>query len=115
MAASSVLGSVSTILERLHKTYPNARYELNWDNPLQLLVATILAAQCTDERVNQVTAALFKKYRTAKDWADVDRRTWKKRSDRQDSFGKKRRQSRIARRLSSRNIAVAFRTTLRIC
>jgi endonuclease-3 len=59
MSAQSVLASVPTIIERLHQTYPTARYELNWDNPLQPLVAAILAAQCTDERVNQVTPALF--------------------------------------------------------
>jgi uracil-DNA glycosylase len=72
MSASSVLDSVSTIIERLHKTYPNARYELNWDNPLQLLVATILAAQCTDERVNQTTPALFARYPDAKAYAEAD-------------------------------------------
>ena len=72
MSASFVLNSVPTIIERLHKTYPNARYELNWDNPLQLLVATILAAQCTDERVNQVTPALFARYPDAKSYAEAD-------------------------------------------
>jgi uracil-DNA glycosylase len=72
MSASSVLDNVSTIVERLHKTYPNARYELNWDNPLQLLVATILAAQCTDERVNQTTPALFARYPDAKSYAEAD-------------------------------------------
>lgn len=53
----------------LTKTYPNVRCELDFENPLQLLVATILSAQCTDKRVNQVTPALFKKYRTARDFA----------------------------------------------
>jgi endonuclease III len=48
MSAPSTLASVPTILERLHKTYPDARYELNWDHPLQLLAATILAAPCHD-------------------------------------------------------------------
>ncbi len=57
------------ILERL---YPDARVMLDFRAPLQLLVATILAAQCTDERVNQVTPALFKRYPSAKDFAEAD-------------------------------------------
>ena len=61
--------------KRLIKTwpqvYPNAHCELNFRNPLELLVATILSAQSTDKRVNMVTPALFKKYRTAKDYADA--------------------------------------------
>ena len=56
----------------LTKTYPNIRCELDFKNPLQLLVATILSAQCTDKRVNQVTPALFKKYKTAKDFAGAN-------------------------------------------
>jgi len=57
------------ILAALKRIYPNAHCELNFETPLQLLVATILSAQCTDKRVNMVTAELFKKYRTAKDFA----------------------------------------------
>lgn len=57
------------ILSALRRTYPDAHCELNFSNPLQLLVATILSAQCTDKRVNLVTAELFKKYKTAKDFA----------------------------------------------
>ena len=57
------------IIAVLQRTYPNAHCELNFSNPLQLLVATILSAQCTDKRVNLVTAELFKKYKTAKDFA----------------------------------------------
>jgi endonuclease-3 len=53
----------------LRKTYPGAHCELNFSDPLELLVATILSAQCTDKRVNLVTAELFKKYRTAEDFA----------------------------------------------
>jgi endonuclease-3 len=53
------------------KVYPSARCELDFRNPLELLVATILSAQCTDKRVNMVTPALFKKYRTAKDYAEA--------------------------------------------
>ena len=60
-----------TILRRLRKEYPNAKCELDWGTPLELAVATILSAQCTDKRVNLVTPELFKKYRTARDWAQV--------------------------------------------
>ena len=59
------------IISALKQAYPNAHCELNFSNPLQLLVATILSAQCTDKRVNLVTAELFKKFRTAKDFADA--------------------------------------------
>jgi len=57
------------IIAALQRTYPTAHCELNFANPLQLLVATILSAQCTDKRVNIVTAELFKKYRSARDFA----------------------------------------------
>src|SRR5207245_1384837 len=57
------------ILAALSRAYPDAKIALNFTTPLELLVATILSAQCTDERVNQVTPALFAKYRTAADWA----------------------------------------------
>ena len=57
------------VIAVLRKTYPDAHCELNFSNPLQLLIATILSAQCTDKRVNIVTAELFKKYRTAADFA----------------------------------------------
>src|SRR5437762_7170030 len=53
------------------KIYPSAHCELDFRNPLELLVATILSAQATDKRVNMVTPALFKKYRTAKDYVDA--------------------------------------------
>ena len=59
------------ICAALQRTYPNAHCELNFSSPLQLLVATILSAQCTDKRVNLVTAELFKKYRTAEDFANA--------------------------------------------
>ena len=54
--------TVPPMLQRLRQSHPDARYELNWTTPFELLVATILAAQCTDERVNRVTATLFQKY-----------------------------------------------------
>ncbi|CAB5240483.1 unannotated protein [freshwater metagenome] len=56
----------------LTKTYPNIRCELDFSNPLQLLLATVLSAQCTDKRVNQVTPALFKKYKNSKALAGAD-------------------------------------------
>ncbi len=60
------------ILPILERLYPDARVMLDFKTPLQLVVATILAAQCTDERVNQVTPALFRRYRTARDFAEAD-------------------------------------------
>jgi endonuclease III len=53
----------------LTKTYPEIHCELDFKNPLQLTVAVVLSAQCTDKRVNQITPALFKKFKTAKDYA----------------------------------------------
>ena len=64
---------VRIILPILKKAYPLARCSLDHAKPLELLVATILSAQCTDDRVNIVTKSLFKKYRTAKDYAAVPR------------------------------------------
>jgi len=63
------------VLDILQKEYPDARVTLDSQDPLQLLIATILAAQCTDERVNQVTKELFKKYRKASDYARADLKT----------------------------------------
>lgn len=60
------------IIAGLRKVYPNAHCELDHSTPLELLVATILSAQCTDKRVNMVTAELFKKYRSAADYAHAD-------------------------------------------
>lgn len=57
------------VLETLKKTYPEANCALIHENPFQLLVSTILSAQCTDKRVNAITPALFKKYKTARDFA----------------------------------------------
>ena len=65
---------VKKTLERLDRAYPAAECALTHENPLQLLVSTILSAQCTDERVNQVTRTLFQEYRTAKDFAAADPR-----------------------------------------
>ena len=63
---------VENIWPALQKTYPDAKIALKFVNPLELLIATILSAQCTDARVNMVTPGLFKKYKSARDWAKAD-------------------------------------------
>ena len=63
---------IGPIIAKLKARYPDARCALDHQNPLQLLVATILSAQCTDVRVNLVTRDLFRKYRTAQDFASAD-------------------------------------------
>ena len=62
---------VKELVKVLPKIYPNAHTELNFKTPLELLIATILSAQCTDKRVNLVTPALFERYRTAADYANA--------------------------------------------
>ena len=69
---------VAQLVKALPKVYPGAHCELDFKNPLELLVATILSAQCTDKRVNMVTPALFAKYRTAKDYAAASPATLEK-------------------------------------
>lgn len=64
--------NIKKIIQLLQKEYPNAKIALKFSNPLEILVATILSAQCTDERVNKVTAELFKKYKTVDDYANAD-------------------------------------------
>lgn len=63
---------IKRILEILRSTYPDAHCELNFANPLELLIATILSAQCTDKQVNIVTAELFRKYQFPKDYANAE-------------------------------------------
>lgn len=63
---------VLKIIELLEKEYPKAKTALHYTSPLEILVATILSAQCTDKRVNVVTKSLFKKYKTAEDYANAD-------------------------------------------
>ncbi len=75
---SHMSGDAKAIYKVLTKTYPNVRCELDFKNPLQLLVATVLSAQCTDKRVNQVTPVLFKKYKSANDFANADIRDLEK-------------------------------------
>ena len=60
------------IIELLEKEYPKTKIALHYSSPLEILVATILSAQCTDKRVNLVTPSLFKKYKTAKDYANAN-------------------------------------------
>jgi endonuclease-3 len=71
--SSSLAGAdpkrVRAILQKLDEAYPSVTCALHYDNAFQLLIATILSAQCTDERVNQVTKTLFAKYRTPQDFA----------------------------------------------
>ena len=62
------------IYRLLSKSYPNVRCELDYSNAFELLVATVLSAQCTDKRVNQTTPALFKKYKNVKKMASADRK-----------------------------------------
>jgi endonuclease-3 len=63
---------VETVLDRLYETYPDSTISLNFSTRLELLVAVVLSAQCTDERVNEVTAELFEKYQTAEEYANAD-------------------------------------------
>jgi endonuclease-3 len=72
LTARSDAAPISEVIPRLKREYPGATTELNWSNPLELLVATILSAQTTDVRVNQVTEKLFEKHRSAADYAGVD-------------------------------------------
>jgi endonuclease III len=70
-ARSPVEERAPEVIRRLKEAYPDAKVALHFTNPLEMLVATILSAQCTDERVNQVTRTLFEKYRTCQDYLDV--------------------------------------------
>jgi endonuclease-3 len=63
------------VIDRLSEQYPDATISLNYSNRLELLVAVVLSAQCTDERVNEITADLFEKYPTAADYAAADEET----------------------------------------
>jgi len=65
------LKEARAIYKVLSKTYPDIHCELDFTNPLELIVAVILSAQCTDKRINQITPALFKKYKSARDFAQA--------------------------------------------
>ena len=69
--ATPIEGRAPEIVKSLSKAYPDAHVALEFSNPLEMLVATILSAQCTDERVNKVTKTLFKKYRKPEDYLKV--------------------------------------------
>lgn len=64
---------ITKIIEILQKEHPDAKIALHYTNPLELLIATILSAQATDEQINKVTQTLFKKYRSAQDYADANK------------------------------------------
>jgi endonuclease-3 len=68
--------NIDKILVLLKKEYPQAKIALNFNNPLEILVSTMLSAQCTDARVNLVTKTLFKKYRTVEDYAKANIKTF---------------------------------------
>ena len=72
MAAPNLKRKAQTIRKELHRLHPDADCELRYSNPLELLVATILSAQSTDKRVNEVTRSLFERYRAAGDYAGAD-------------------------------------------
>lgn len=71
MAGADRRATVRTLLKRLDQSYPDAKCSLNYRTPLELLVATILSAQCTDERVNQVTPTLFARFPDARAFAEA--------------------------------------------
>jgi endonuclease-3 len=68
----SAKNRIDDIVSNLKMAYPQSQTALHFESPLQILVATILSAQCTDEQVNKVTPALFRKYKTAADFAHAD-------------------------------------------
>jgi endonuclease-3 len=72
MEKQSVRNRVANIIKTLSKDIPDSTIALKFSNPLELLIATILSAQCTDVRVNEVTKDLFKRYRSAKNYAEAD-------------------------------------------
>jgi endonuclease-3 len=72
------MANAKKIARLLLKQYPNPKIELRFQNPLELLVATILSAQCTDIKVNEVTKELFRKYKTAENYANAKLTTFKK-------------------------------------
>jgi len=71
--ATSSPEEITELIHRLRTSHPDAHCELNYETPIQLLVATIMSAQCTDKRVNKVTPALFTQYPTVVDYAAADR------------------------------------------
>jgi len=78
MSKTSEVKRANEILNRLKKEYPEVKIALNFGTPFQLLISTILSAQCTDERVNLVTKSLFKKYKKPQDYLNVSSRELEK-------------------------------------
>src|SRR5438445_9845342 len=85
---------VKKVIDRLEKTHPDAKLDLDFSNPLELLIALILAAQARDDLVNKITVELFKKYRTAEDYArttqpqlekDIGKSSWRTRRPKESS------------------------------
>lgn len=72
MKSQANRGRVAEIVRALSKEIPDSKIALKFSTPFELLIATILSAQCTDIKVNEVTGGLFKKYRSAKDYAEAD-------------------------------------------
>lgn len=72
MNTAAEVARIKKIIRRLEKAYPDAKIMLNYQNPWELLVATILSAQCTDKKVNEVTAMLFKKYNDLAAYVNAD-------------------------------------------
>src|SRR5213592_4309372 len=97
---------VKQLIKAWPKAYPSAHCELDFRNPMELLVATILSAQSTDKQVNMVTPALFKKYRTAMDYANAPQASWKTRSNPQVFIATKPKASAVRCSQSSRNMTV---------
>ncbi|MEK7576339.1 MAG: endonuclease III [Patescibacteria group bacterium] len=96
------------ILRRLKKTYPKARIALHYKNNFQLLVAVVLSAQCTDKKVNEITIPLFKKYKTVRDFARADLKTFEQ-EIRQTGFYHNKARNIIA---AANKIAKDFKGTL---
>jgi len=74
----SIKERANKVIKILKREYPNAECSLSFKNPIQMLVSTILSAQCTDKRVNQITKDLFKKYKTAKDYANANQKNFER-------------------------------------
>ncbi|MBU7024795.1 MAG: endonuclease III, partial [Theionarchaea archaeon] len=75
LTTEHAISRVSQIIRLLSREYPHAVITLKYQNPVQLLVAVVLSAQSTDERVNHITPELFKKYKTCEDFAEADPKT----------------------------------------
>jgi endonuclease-3 len=98
-ALSPASKRIGKVLDALERAYPDAACSLTYRTPLELLVATILSAQCTDVLVNKVTPALFKKYRTARDYANASQEELERDLSRVNFFRNKAKSIRAACRI----------------